>query len=312
MERSSTVSEGSMYDSTPAADTGTVAPSTPREQAPASNAPSSAPGIGIGSGAGSAAQVTGSGAQPQQQTPQSGDQKQSGSGVEPVTPSQPQTPPNTDEAINKLAETMISRMASVQQKQAPKAEGRAAMTAEQIEALRPVRVNAQMLQAIGFEEPTPEQIKGFQAMLDATVVHAAHVAAYVNEQRIQEQVSQFTPIVSRYQQQMQQEQTADFFKSNADLEKYPRFVAAAASRVSPTKPDGSPKSYKEAADEVAALTRSMLSEVGISSSQANANPSAAPVQTGVPSMPSLSGSGRSTSGSSGTGKSNNPDADIYS
>lgn len=299
MELSSSVNEGSMYDSTPAADTGA---SIPSEQAP---------GIGIGSGAGSAAQVTGSGAQPQQQTPQSGDQKQSGSEVEPATPSQPQTPPNTDEAINKLAETMISRMASVQQKQAQNAEGRAALTPEQIEALRPVRVNAQMLQAIGFEEPTPEQIKGFQAMLDATVVHAAHVAAYVNEQRIQEQVQQFAPIVSRYQQQLQQEQTASFFKANADLEKYPRFVAAAASRVSPTKPDGSPKSYKEAADEVAALTRSMLAEVGITSSQANANPSAAPVQTGVPSMPSLSGSGRSTSGSSGTGKSNNPDADIY-
>jgi hypothetical protein len=232
--------------------------------------------------------------------------------VEPTAPSQLQSPPNTDEAINKLAETMISRMASVQQKQAPKAEGRAAMTPEQIEALRPVRVNAQMLQAIGFEEPTPEQIKGFQMMLDATVVHAAHVAAYVNEQRIQERVQEFSPIVSRYQQQMQQEQTADFFKSNTDLEKYPRFVAAAASRVSPTKPDGSPKSYKEAADEVATLTRSMLSEVGINSSQANASPSAAPVQSGVPSMPSLSGSGRSTSGSSGTGKSNNPDADIYS
>lgn len=303
MERSSTVSEGSMYDSTPAADTGASAASTPSEQAPASNAPLSAPGIGIGSE---------SGAKPQQQTPLSDDPKTIGSVAAPATPSQPQTPPNTDEAINKLAETMISRMASVQQKQAPKAEGRAAMTPEQIEALRPVRVNAQMLQAIGFEDPTPEQIKGFQMMLDATVVHAAHVAAYVNEQRIQEQVSQFTPIVSRYQQQMQQEQTADFFKSNTDLEKYPRFVAAAASRVSPTKPDGSPKSYKEAADEVATLTRSMLSEVGINSSQANASPSAAPVQSGVPSMPALSGSGRSTSGSSGTGKSNNPDADIYS
>ena len=282
------------------------------------DAPSAASASGIGSGSGptndSVDQTTGLPPKAAQGLEQTEGIKSQQPSLTPATPAQPVTPQLDDAVIGKLAENMMSKMAGVQQKQAQaQQKGQAPQyTPEQIAALRPITVTPQMLASFGYEECTPTQVAAFQQFANGIVEHAAHIAAFVNQQMLEQAEARYAPIVSRYEEQARKEQTDTFFSANKDLEKYPRFVAAAAARVTPNNADGSSKTFDAAAKEVADITRSMLAEAGVNlSGQANASPSAVPNQGGVPTMPTLAGSGRSTSGASGKGQVNNPDAAIY-
>ena len=229
----------------------------------------------------------------------------------PVAPAKPAE--SEEERLTRIATTAAARVAA---QNAPKGQPaqpqEEQLTQEQIDQLiNPVRVTADTLKAFGIENASPEMIKGVQTFSNAIVKNAYSLAGLRMEQMLRTTLAPYEPLVAYIQERQAKETVDSFYGGNPELKKYEKLVQMAATKVSHQKEDGSSKSLAEVYSEVANLTKTMLTEMGITLTPGNANPGAAPKNNGVPTMAALQGAGRSMGGQP-SGEPNNPDADIYS
>ncbi len=194
-------------------------------------------------------------------------------------------------------------------------QGQKGMSPEEIQKLiNPVVVSPDMLKGLGFENPTEDQVKGFQGFANAVVKNAVSLARVMIQQESKRFEEALTPISTHMQEQQSRGVRETFFKTFPTLTKYEEIVNTAAAKVSPTNADGSQKTRDQIFKEVAATSISLLRSLGI-------NPTGKPSQdanhgTGhgedFRRQPNaFPGSGRSGGQGNAGGKSN-PDADIYS
>mgnify|MGYP001120853490 CR=1 FL=1 len=205
---------------------------------------------------------------------------------------------------------LIASVRGPSQDQAP-----AKMTQEEIDAiLKPVRVTEESLKALGFEEPTKEQIAGMQALLDAAVTHATNINRVYTEYKLRNLTEALTPIQQAYIEQQREATFNRFFSEYEALRPYKGLVEATAAQLLQAQPELSKLSEKEVFKVVASQTAQILSQGGLKidlSKKAQATHSAGGTQRAVPKMQSLSPSGRSPGNPGGTRIVENADADIY-
>jgi hypothetical protein len=200
--------------------------------------------------------------------------------------------------------------AITQQKQS---QGDDKLTPEQLRSmLNPVEVTEDTLKALGFAEPTREQVKGFQEFSNAVVKNAVSVARLLIQKETKRFEAAMGPLSQHYQQQQMLQTKQAFFSEYKDLARYEEVMKIAANEIEETRSDGSQKSQKQIFKEVATLTRKKLQALGVKiEQQSNANHSAG-AKGGVPRAANSSAPGRSGGDQhSGKGKPNNADADIY-
>lgn len=230
----------------------------------------------------------------------------------------------TDEEMAALADRIVERRMRASQPKPKEPE----MTQEQLEKLlNPVRVTREdMAELFGIEDPTTisdKRLAKLQTLLGATVKNSTSLTNVMLEQRMRNLMNEAAPMQKFYQEQAEVQQRKMFFDAHPKLEKFPKFVQFAATQVSPTKADGTEKSVAEAMTDIAAIVKDMLKETGVDIDAAEldedgqpiSQPAVANLRTGassVPKMASLQSSGRGAAGGKPAGKSNNPDADIYS
>lgn len=178
------------------------------------------------------------------------------------------------------------------------------------EMLNPVEVSPATLQAMGFENPSNEQVAGFQNFANAVTKNAVSIARVMIQQARKEVEGIVAPLSQQHQQSQQDALKNSFYGSNKDLSKYEKIVAIAAKETSQFNLDGSEKSPEALMKEVADKARATLKEYGINLS-APANLGTAAGEQ-VPKPNRLSSVGRSGGDTNGQrGKPNNADADIY-
>lgn len=208
------------------------------------------------------------------------------------------------EAVAKLIELQ-------QQQYVPKSEEAAApqVTPEQLEEiLKPVRVNAQMLEAMGFEDPSEEQIKAMQSLVNGITEHSTRLNNYIVQRRLQEINQQIQPIQSHMQMQAAQQAETRFYTEYKDLSEYKDIVQQVATNLSQTRPDLAQKDEKTVFNEVAKVTRDLLKRFNVQPPQSSATSPA----RNVPKPERTSSAGRSVSNYQPNASTNfNPDADIY-
>jgi len=193
---------------------------------------------------------------------------------------------------------------------AGKQEAGEQLTPQQLRALlNPVEVTEDTLKSLGFEAPTPEQVKGFQQFSNAIVKNAYSLTKVMLQKKEEELMGLIQPLLGGYQQAQQSQQKQAFFTKYPSLTKYERLVKAAAQDVSATNADGSPKSQDQIFKEVAAATVATMRDLGISF-KPNANPGAGG-RSLVPPPNKQSPSGRSGGVGKAGGKTNDADGDIY-
>lgn len=193
---------------------------------------------------------------------------------------------------------------------AGKQEAGEQLTPQQLRALlNPVEVTEDTLKSLGFEAPTPEQVKGFQQFSNAIVKNAYSLTKVMLQKKEEELMGLIQPLLGGYQQAQQSQQKQAFFTKYPSLTKYERLVKAAAQEVSATNADGSPKSQDQIFKEVAAATVATMRDLGISF-KPNANPGAGG-RSLVPPPNKQSPSGRSGGVGKAGGKTNDADGDIY-
>lgn len=178
----------------------------------------------------------------------------------------------------------------------------------------PVEVTPEVLQSLGFENPTPEQVKGFQGFANSVVKNAVSIAKVMIQRKEEEFQQMMGPLTEHYEKAQVAQTRSEFYGTFKHLEKYDKIVKAAAAEVNPKNADGSSKSKIQVFKEVAASTVATLKSLGVVVQTPNANHGAAGnnQQRQVPN-PNRSGApaGRSGGDNRQGGKPNNPDADIY-
>ena len=158
-----------------------------------------------------------------------------------------------------------------------------------------LRIGAEHLKKCGFDDPTPEQIAGFQALFDSHRENVLTMASVLLEGRINETLKRYEPQFNYLEQRQIQDQRAAFYERNASLKPFERFVALVAKDFSPVKPDGSQMSVAEAEQAIVAQTLDLLKSAGVNI-DSNATQNAAP-RTTVPKMAPVAGAGRSVGSS---------------
>lgn len=173
--------------------------------------------------------------------------------------------------------------------------------------LNQVQVTPELLQSLGFAEPSADQVKGFQQFTDALVKNAVSVAQLQIRALEDTYRQQLEPIMTHFQKQQQEQTQQAFFSKFPSLKPYEKIVKAAAASVQADPSDDEQAIFRKVAKATVDTLRSMNIQVG----KAQANPgSVVSAAGGVPPPNSFSPTGRSGSASP-TGKNNNPDADIY-
>lgn len=186
------------------------------------------------------------------------------------------------------------------------------MTPEQLRAaFNPVEVTEDTLKALGFAEPTREQVKGFQEFANATVKNAVSIARLLIQKETKRFEQAVVPLQGYYQEQQRNQAFQRFYTQHKDLAKFPQIVKIALNEVEPTNPDGSPMSEQQLFKAVAVASRKQLQNLGVKINQPNANHSAGNGKP-VPKANKFSSPGRSGGDQrSNNTRQNNPDADIY-
>ena len=170
------------------------------------------------------------------------------------------------------------------------------LSPEEIDAqLKMLRIGAEHLKKCGFDDPTPEQIAGFQSLFDSHRENVLTMANVLLEGRINELLKRYEPQFNYLEQRQIQDQRASFYERNASLKPFERFVALVAKDFSPVKPDGSQMSVAEAEQAIVAQTLDLLKGAGVNI-DSNATQNAAP-RTTVPKMAPVAGAGRSVGSS---------------
>lgn len=207
-------------------------------------------------------------------------------------------------------ESLVKLAKAVQAGPAPQQSDQPApLSTEEIEKIfRPVRITKEKLRAMGYEDPTDEQVKGFQAILEETAQHSVAIAQ-VMVQRAESQVRRdLTPLQQAYLDVQYRQSEETFYSKHPELRDYKQFVQIAARNV-----QGEGKNVDQIISEVATLTKGMLTQVnpGLKFVANPGSPATKPA-TGTPKPAALGGSGRSPSPGVGKGAEKfNPDTNIY-
>ena len=219
-------------------------------------------------------------------------------------------PAKPEPAVLKLDPESLKQLRDSVQPAGKQEGGGEQLTPQQLRAmLNPVEVTEDMLKSLGFEAPTPEQVKGFQQFSNAIVKNAYSLTKVMLQKKEEELMGLITPLLGGYQQAQQTQAKQAFFTKYPSLSKYERLVKAAAQDVQASNPDGSPKSQDQIFKEVAAATVATMRDLGISF-KPNANPGAGG-RSAVPPPNKQSPSGRSGGVGQAGGKPNDADGDIY-
>jgi len=192
-----------------------------------------------------------------------------------------------------------------------KEAGPAPLSTEQIkQMLNPVEVTMESLQSMGFENPSVEQIAGFQQFSNAVVKNAVSIARVMIQQQVKTFEAALSPLTAQHAESQEKQTRQEFYDGNKDLLKYDKIVRLAAKEVNPFAADGSEKTKEQIYKEVAVNTKATLQSLGIKL-ESLANPGA--VGGGnVPQPNKFAPTGRSGGDNNGQrGKPNSADADIY-
>lgn len=228
---------------------------------------------------------------------------------------QPQGQPALQLAPEQFQELVNSIRPQAQAQPQQQQQERPQLTAEQIEQMfRPVRMTKDHLKAIGFEDATDEQVKGFQTILEATVQNAVATSRVIQLQKMQELEQQLEPVRQAYIRQEQRQLEDQFYGAYPGLKAYPQFVKVAAEQVKSTDANGNPRGLddvmKEVSDQATALLKQVNPNIKLDGQSASPSAQQAKQPAGVPKPATPSQSGRSPQQSK-TPNQNNPDADIY-
>lgn len=181
--------------------------------------------------------------------------------------------------------------------------------------LNPVTVTPEYLKALGFEEPTEGQVKGFQQFANDIARNAFSMAKLYVQQQADQFSGALQPLQQAYQAQQVEQAKQQFYTSYPGLQKYGTVVAQVAAEIKAQGREGSAKDLFRA---VAVETINRLRGMGLKDVSLKANHGAGGQQGGqqqqrsaVP-RPNLTATpGRSQNGGQSGGSKNNPDADIY-
>ena len=204
--------------------------------------------------------------------------------------------PEALEALAKLRE----------QQQQPAREERREYSPEELKKIfKTVEVNEDLLRGLGFEEPSPDQVKGFQNFVKQIVTQAVTTSNILNQRKLTEFEQQLTPMQEHYREVAMQKAAEEFYGAHADLKPYDKIVRSVASQVSPTDASGKARSKQDVMKEIAETSRALLKESGINFTKKPATHSAGskPAQ--------MAGPGRSVASGTPTNVQNNPDAAIW-
>lgn len=206
--------------------------------------------------------------------------------------------PNAKAAAVELSDSSLKRLADAVKSGQPVKQNAELkrLSPEEIDAqLKMLRIGAEHLKKCGFDDPTPEQIAGFQSLFDSHRENVLTMANVLLEGRINETLKHYEPLFNYLEQRQIQDQRAAFYERNASLKPFERFVALVAKDFSPVKPDGSQMSVAEAEQAIVAQTLDLLKGAGVNI-DSNATQNAAP-RTTVPKMAPVAGAGRSVGSS---------------
>lgn len=239
---------------------------------------------------------------------------------QPSQASKPNTVSLDPETIRMLREQMPAQTSpdqNQQQRQFSKEEIRQKL----MERIQPVQVTPETLEQLGFVEPTEQQVKAFQTLLNQSnnqAVNTAKIMLEMQERKFQETLSPMQQYHEQLRQQENQRQAQEaeksFYSEFNALQQYKPVVQAVAQRISEVDANGNPKTVKAIFKEVADNTVLALKEMGIEVQNVNqpATRSTAqrsqPVQSNVPNMASATRPGRSQVPNNSQA---NPDAAIY-
>lgn len=210
-----------------------------------------------------------------------------------------------------LSESSLKRLADAVKSGAPVKQNAELkkLSPEEIDAqLKMLKIGADHLKACGFEDPTPEQIAGFQKLFDS---HRENVLTMTNvllEGRIGEVLKQYEGQFNYLQERQLLDQRENFYSRHTELKPFEKFVTLVAKDFTPVKPDGSQMTVAEAEEAIVKQTLGLLEGAGVKL-DSNATQNAAS-KAGVPKMAQVAGAGRSVS--SGQTKTMSRDESIYS
>jgi hypothetical protein len=224
--------------------------------------------------------------------------------------SEPATPPPaktdlSEDAIRKIASSVAEGFARAQPKAEP--EDRQLSPEEIRSLLNEFDVNEDLLKELGYEDVKPEMVKGYAGFVEKLKKNFASIARVMLQAEMQKVRAEMEPLRGYVAENQRKQYREQFFKAHGELEKYEPIVRAVASQVSPTHGNGQPKTVEEAMDEIAKMTKAVLSSSGINLSD---SPGETANRGAGPKMPKLAGPGRSST-SGQAGQQNNPDAGIY-
>lgn len=185
------------------------------------------------------------------------------------------------------------------------------LTPEEIKKLlNPIEITKEEVMAAFGVDPTPEQMKALEAILNKPVRNATALANLMAEQKLRKLEQTFAPIQAQHAEVQIKETRNAFHARHPAMKKYDELVAVATQQVSPVKANGKQKSRDEIFDDVAAHVTGILAKSGVKlEAKPTVNPEPAKGNA-VPKMAARQQPGRSV-GSQSKGKQNNPDDDIY-
>lgn len=226
-------------------------------------------------------------------------------------------PTDGEDRTAKLLESLVERLAPrTHESKELTAEQKAEFERQIKEFTQPVSVTREILEEMGFEDPSPKQIAAYQKLHQATVTNAVRLAQIAFEQSmdpIRQQVQVLGHHVSTQQEKVAVE---TFYSQFEDLKPHSKLVDMVSKQVASDQEWLQGKSFQDVAKRVANDTKALLAELGVGktgqTSQSGANRGAVPPKSAAPSMQTLGGSGRSSGKGSGGGNNSDPsDADIY-
>lgn len=220
----------------------------------------------------------------------------------------------SDEAIRKMEETYGKRNAAPVKRE---------FTPEEMQKhFKPHVVTGDHLKAMGFENPTVEQIAAYQLQINGIVTQAITTSNTINQQAMQELVNRIAPIQEEMELQRAQKDEISFYGTYPGLDTHRTAVRMAALETTDKKADGTIKTLAEIQVEVATRAQVILKEFGQDVDITKAKPKAgkegappkqAATKPAVPKIASTSPPGKSQGmeHKQEVTSANNPDAAIY-
>lgn len=237
---------------------------------------------------------------------------------EPEEPKKPEKPEGSDSPSNApvaLTQEQIQEIIKGVRPE-PTKEQKTELSEDEIkQMLQPVEVSPEHLRALGFEDPTEEQVQGLQTLFNQASQNATSIAKVMVEHIRNELQGRIEPIQGYVQQVKAKETEQKFYDTYPGLKPYDQLVKATAAQMV-NDPKYANLSEDKIFEAVAKSTTELLSKSGvqIEAEKTMAHHSAESNSTSeVPSPAKTMGSGRSMGKGTVPSKDGfDPDADIYS